>query len=203
MPISGGKYVAPTWHNGTSPAIDQAELQAMCDTLVCVPIGNGGTGADNATDALTNLGAVPKTSVASKGSANTPVFFNANGVATAISSPLPTNLGGTGASSLSGLMTSAKGVTYTNATTGSATQPVYVNDGVVTAVTYSLAKSVPADAVFTDTTALGSMSGTLGVDHGGTGATTKASARTNLGISSGTTAPSGGANGDIYFQYSA
>ena len=33
MPISGGKYVAPTWHNNAAPAIDATELQAMSDTL--------------------------------------------------------------------------------------------------------------------------------------------------------------------------
>ena len=33
MPISGGKYVAPTWRNNAAPAIDAAELQAMSDTL--------------------------------------------------------------------------------------------------------------------------------------------------------------------------
>ena len=201
MPISGGKYVAPTWVNNTSPAIDQAELQAVCNTLQQVPVENGGTGATTAAGALTNLGAVPLTNVASKGSASTPVYFNASGVATAISSPLPASLGGTGSSSLANMMTSAKGVTYTNSTTGSVTQPVYVNNGVVTATDYSLGKSVPSDAVFTDTTALGSMSGTLGVDHGGTGSTIKSGARTNLGITSGTAAPSGGDNGDIYFQY--
>lgn len=39
------------------------------------------------------------------------------------------------------------------------------------------------------------------VTKGGTGATTKTDAKTNLGISYGTSAPSGGDNGDIYFQY--
>ena len=40
-----------------------------------------------------------------------------------------------------------------NTQIGSATQPVYVsNTGTVTATTYTLEKSVPADAVFTDTT---------------------------------------------------
>ena len=38
------------------------------------------------------------------------------------------------------------------ATKGSATQPIYLNAGTPTACTYSLAKSVPADAKFTDTT---------------------------------------------------
>lgn len=36
MPISGGKYVAPTWHNNAAPAIDAAELQAMSDTLAAL-----------------------------------------------------------------------------------------------------------------------------------------------------------------------
>lgn len=38
---------------------------------------------------------------------------------------------------------------------------------------------------------------------GGTGAETKAAARVNLGIRSGTAAPSGGSDGDIYIQYKA
>lgn len=38
------------------------------------------------------------------------------------------------------------------ATKGSATQPIYLNEGVPTACTYSLGKSVPSNAVFTDTT---------------------------------------------------
>lgn len=33
MPISGGKYVAPTWQNDGSPAIDATELQAISDSL--------------------------------------------------------------------------------------------------------------------------------------------------------------------------
>lgn len=35
---------------------------------------------------------------------------------------------------------------------GSATQPIYLDDGTATACTYSLNKTVPSDAVFTDTT---------------------------------------------------
>lgn len=34
MPMSGSNYVAPTWVNGGPPALDAAELQAMCDTIV-------------------------------------------------------------------------------------------------------------------------------------------------------------------------
>lgn len=33
MPITNGKYVAPIWINGKSPAIDATELQAMSDTI--------------------------------------------------------------------------------------------------------------------------------------------------------------------------
>lgn len=38
------------------------------------------------------------------------------------------------------------------------------------------------------------------ITKGGTGANTKAGARTNLGITSGTANPTGGADGDIYFK---
>jgi len=66
---------------------------------------------------------------------------------------------------------SATAVTHTASTAaGNSTTPVYVNSsGVATALSYSLAKSVPADAVFTDTTysaftgANGSSAGTSGL----------------------------------------
>ena len=38
------------------------------------------------------------------------------------------------------------------------------------------------------------------VSKGGTGANNKKSARANLGINSGTTSPSGGVDGDVYFK---
>ena len=55
---------------------------------------------------------------------------------------------------LSGYQLANTAVTHTASTAaGSATQPVYINaSGVATAVTYELNKTVPADAVFTDTT---------------------------------------------------
>lgn len=42
--------------------------------------------------------------------------------------------------------------TASTSTVGSTTQPMFMNGGVFTACTYTLGKSVPSDAVFTDTT---------------------------------------------------
>lgn len=53
-----------------------------------------------------------------------------------------------GSSSVGGAATSADKI---NTDAGSATQPVYIKDGVPKTTTYTLAKSVPASAVFTDT----------------------------------------------------
>lgn len=53
-----------------------------------------------------------------------------------------------GSSSAGGAATSANKL---NANAGSGTQPVYFSNGVPVATTYSLSKSVPADAKFTDT----------------------------------------------------
>ena len=54
-----------------------------------------------------------------------------------------------GSSSAGGAATSANKI---NTDAGSATQPVYFSSGVPVACTYSLSKSVPSDAKFTDTT---------------------------------------------------
>ena len=53
---------------------------------------------------------------------------------------------------LSGNATTATTATKLGSTTiGSATQPIYLNNGTATACTYTLGKSVPSNAVFTDT----------------------------------------------------
>lgn len=54
---------------------------------------------------------------------------------------------------VTGTADSAHALTYTanNSQVGSATNPVYFSNGVPVATTYSLQKSVPSDAVFTDT----------------------------------------------------
>ena len=155
-----------------------------------------------------------------------------------------------GSSSVGG---SANSAVKLDSSAGSATQPVYFNNGKPVKTTYTLGKSVPSDAVFTDTTytslknpysltiqgngttltngvydgsaektvnitpsSIGAAasshnhaasditSGTLSVARGGTGATTAAAARINLGIpkiGSGTSLPDASeySEGDIFF----
>ena len=151
-------YVAPDWHNDTSPYINEDNLNAISETLECVPVENGGTGATDApqarinlgielplpvenggtgaataVQALDNIGAEPKANVTSKGATDTPVYFDSNAVAQPISAPIPVSLGGTGVSSLSTLISNMKSVTYSSANTGANNKYVYVSNGVVTA----------------------------------------------------------------------
>lgn len=70
---------------------------------------------------------------------------------TALAGKLGTDTHYAGSSTTGGSATSAAKLDNSK-DAGSATQPVYFSSGVPTATTYSLAKSVPADAVFTDTT---------------------------------------------------
>lgn len=44
MPRQNGRYVSPTWVNNGPPAIDQAELQDITDTLEALDSGTGGSG---------------------------------------------------------------------------------------------------------------------------------------------------------------
>lgn len=55
------------------------------------------------------------------------------------------------------------------ATKGSATQPIYLNAGVPTACTYTLGKSVPSNAVFTDTNTWIPLKGATSTDSGTAG----------------------------------
>lgn len=97
------------------------------------------------------------------------------------------------------------------ATTGTASDPSYTGknllEGNVTQNDMPLYR-VPLSGItvgalvklFDEVPSLSGEEEILPIDKGGTGATSKAAARKNLGITSGTAAPSGGASGDIYFQ---
>lgn len=83
--INDQYYVAPDWTNGTAPYINAEELTAISKTLENLPIKNGGTGATTAAQALENLGGLAKSGVTNKGDNTSPVYFNAEGIATPIS----------------------------------------------------------------------------------------------------------------------
>lgn len=168
MPITNGVYVNPNWVNNTSPYINATEMNAISDTLEqvpianggtgattvagarnnlglgntagAVPIANGGTGATSAASALANLGGASLSGLAGKGSANTPVYFDANGVAQPLSSALPVSLGGTGATTAAAARTSLGAVALSNVTSkGSANTPVYFNSsGVASAISSAI-----------------------------------------------------------------
>lgn len=103
-------------------------------------------------------------------------------------------------------------LTDTNTDTNTWQANTVAQNGYVTAPTTSNANKVwktdasgnPGWRDDANTTALGSMSGTLAVAHGGTGATAKGSTLlSNIGITTGTAAPSAtGTAGTIYIQYS-
>jgi len=69
----------------------------------------------------------------------------------------------------------------------------YLTSGVTT-ISFGTTGLTPASA----TTGAVTVAGTLALANGGTGSTTKSGARTNLGISVGTTAPAGPAVGDLW-----
>ena len=205
MPISNGAYVAPNWANNTSPYINATELNAISNTLQTVPVKNGGTGATTASAALTNLGALAKANVVSKGSASTPVYFNASGVATAITSPIPVSLGGTGATTAAGIR-STLGL-------GSTTGALPVANGGTGATSASAAltnlgaepkanvtsKGANNTPVYFDSNGVAyAISSPLPVSLGGTGVTSLSSLLTNAKAVSYTNANTGSGIKPIY-----
>lgn len=96
-----------------------------------------------------------------------------------------------------------------NTDAGSGNQPVYFSDGIPKPTTYTLGKSVPSNAVFTDTTALGSMTGILTLAKGGTGSSNGATGLKNLFAAGntilssyqyGTALPAAGTVGRVFFK---
>lgn len=108
--------------------------------------------------------------------------------------PVPLWYGG----SVSGRMIADYSVAAHMLDSGSVTS-AKIADGAVTSG--KLASNSVTSAKLADSSVTSAkLSGTVPVSKGGTGATAKAAARKNLGITSGTSAPSGGSSGDIYFQ---
>ena len=94
---------------------------------------------------------------------------------------------------LSGKQDASTAVTHTAAMgVGSPTQPVYIpSDGIASPTTYSLAKSVPSDAVFTDTTytngtGLGLTGTTFSLNAATSSALGGVIVGTNIGVTDGT-----------------
>ena len=117
------------------------------------------TGTVTATTATT----ATKLGSSTVGSAAKPIYLN-GGTATACSSTVggaakPVYMNGGTITACSSTIGGAEKPAYMNAgtitacssTVGSATKPVYMNAGTITAGTYTLEKSVPSSAVFTDT----------------------------------------------------
>lgn len=158
MPIVNGAYQAPTWVNGSTPAITATELQAMCNTLEQVPIANGGTGATTASQALQNLGGLP----ASGGTVNGNLSVTGN---LSFGNIIPVTNGGTGASTVAG----ARDALGLGNTTGAL--PI-ANGGTGQTTAAGVRNAL----------GLGNTTGALPIANGGTGATTAAGVRNALGL---------------------
>lgn len=108
-------------------------------------IASGGTGATTAAGALTNLGITATAAELNKLDGVTATTAELNYV-DGVTSNIQTQLNG----KLSTSGTASKATALTTSA-GSATQPVYFSSGKPVACTYTIGKSVPSNAVFTDT----------------------------------------------------
>ena len=143
-------------HNHAASNITSGTLSS--DRLPTVPITKGGTGATTAAAALTNLGIIATAAELNKMDGVTATTAELNYV-DGVTSNIQTQLDGkaasshthnyAGSSSAGGAATSANKL---NTDAGGATQPVYFANGIPVNTSYTLGKSVPSDAKFTDTT---------------------------------------------------
>ena len=111
------------------------------------------------------------------GSNSQPVYFTSAGTPTVATAVTATTAN-----------SAAQATKLSTGDKGSATQPVYFDDGVPVACTYTLAKSVPADAVFTDTNTWRDISDSVSSTSSTVGASSKAVKTAYDRASSGVTA---------------
>lgn len=109
------------------------------------------------------------------------------------------------------LLSSSNYTNYTVTKTGSGasgTWGISISGNAATATQLATARTIQTNLGSTSSASFNGtanitpgVTGTLAVANGGTGATSKSGARTNFGITSGTTLPSSGSSGDIFFLY--
>ena len=184
MPRANGTYTAPDFVNGAAPALNASEMQAMADTIERVGITNGGTGANTAAAARTNLGITPANIGALSTSGGT-ISGNlaVTGALTvgAYGTIVPVTAGGTGANSVAGAR-NALGL-------GNTSGALPIANGGTNANTVAGARK---NLGLGDGTSSGA--GALQIGYGGTGATTAEGIRNNIGLGN-TTGPVPLANG--------
>lgn len=170
MPIENGKYVNPGWVNGTSPAMNATEMNAISNTLACVPIANGGTGATTVAAARNALG-LGNTSGA------LPVANGGTGATSAASAR--SNLGITPAN-IGALSTSGGTVNGNVTINGRLNATAFDSDMILPVANGGTGQTTAAG--IRDSLGLGNTTGALPIANGGTGATTVADARNALGL---------------------
>ena len=169
-------YTNPGFVNGSSPALNASNLNDIADTLECVPVENGGTGATTAANARNNLGL---------NTAGVNALVNGNA--------LPVANGGTGATTVAearnalGLGNSTGALPIANGGTGQTTVAAARNALGLGNTTGALpvangGTGATSVAGARNALGLGNTTGALPIANGGTGATTIAGARNALGL---------------------
>lgn len=141
IPITAipASLISGTLSNSTT---GNAATATTLQTARTIAISGGATGTATSFNGSANI-TIPVTSLDATKLTGT-ASINTTGSAAKLS---------TSAGSATAHMYISDGVPTASASTvGTTTQPMFMNDGVFTACTYTLGKSVPSDAVFTDTT---------------------------------------------------
>lgn len=168
---------------GATTAAAARNNLGLGNTSGALPVANGGTGCTTLADLKTALG-----------------FASSNGV-------LPVTMGGTGATTAADARTNlgAAPASHTHNYAGSSSAGGAATSAVKLATARSIRTNLGSTtaANFDGTAAITpGVTGTLPVANGGTGGTTKATARSGIGITSGTAdPPATGTPGDIYLKY--